>query len=36
MVGGDISYDNNMATCYNVWDLVLVDLPYEFKELGAI
>jgi len=29
MIGGDITYDNNMPTCYIVWDLFLTEVPYS-------
>lgn len=31
-IGGDISYDNNMASCFKCYDLVLSDLPDKWKE----
>lgn len=30
MIGGDITYDNNMYTCYNTWDLMLEQVPHKF------
>ena len=29
LVGGDIAYDNNVATCYRAWDYFLKNMPYD-------
>lgn len=34
MIGGDITYDNNMFTCYNTWDLLLQQVPH-FRQEGS-
>jgi len=35
MVGGDISYDNNVPQCYQAWDTLLRDLPIQVKDLDT-
>lgn len=32
MIGGDITYDNNMNTCYNTWDYMLSQVPFKRTE----
>ena len=32
LIGGDISYDNNMDTCYSTYNFVMWDLPYNWTQ----
>ena len=35
LLGGDLAYDNNLAECYEVWDLLLQRLPYASTDGDA-
>ena len=36
MVGGDIAYDNNIASCYCAWDYILIKLPHHRLDPGNL